>query len=372
MGAAPSVLRPYATISTTHRREIMDSTAAISGNGATRPEQDGEPNGAANDVYDVTIIGAGPTGLFGAFYAGMRTMKTKIIDALEEPGGQLTALYPEKLIYDAPGFPKILAKDLVQLLVEQASQWNPAMCLGERVLTLEKDGEDNWVLVTDKGCHLTRTIVVCAGVGAFAPNKLGVPGTEQYEGKGLYYFVKEKAAFKDKNLLIVGGGDSAVDWTLNLHGVARSVTLIHRRDEFRAHESSVTEMRNLPIQILTPYEVKAIVGEGKPERVTIFNNQTKEEVTLDVDAVLVNVGFKADIGPIREWGLTLEKRGIVVNNKMETNLPGVFAAGDIASEEVKMNLIATGYGQAALAVNVAKHYVDPKASIFPGHSSEKM
>jgi thioredoxin reductase (NADPH) len=329
---------------------------------------------ALDDLYDVTIIGAGPTGLFGAFYAGMRTMKTKIIDALQEAGGQLAALYPEKYIFDAPGFPKIIAKDLVKLLVEQASQWNPAICLGERVLSMRRDSDGNWVLGTDKGEHITRTVVICAGVGAFAPNKLAVAGIEQYEDRGVHYFVKEKAAFEGKRLLIVGGGDSAVDWALNLHGLAKSITLIHRRDEFRAHESSVTEMRSLPIDILTPYEVRSVLGEGRIEQVVIFNNQTKEEMTIDVDAILVNVGFKADIGPIREWGLELDKKGraVVVNFRMETNLPGVFAAGDIAAEEVKMNLIATGYGQAAMAVNVAKNFIDPKSSIFPGHSSEKL
>lgn len=346
-----------------------------SGNGATPGhEPDLAQMGNDGEVYDVTIIGAGPAGLFGAFYAGMRTMKTKIIDALPEAGGQLAALYPEKYIFDAPGFPKIVAKDLVKMLVEQASQWNPAICLGERVLSIARDADNNWVLRTDKDTHLTRTIVICAGVGAFAPNKLSVAGIEQYEGTGVHYFVKEKSAFAGKRLLIVGGGDSAVDWTLNLHGVADSITLIHRRDEFRAHESSVTEMRALPIQILTPYEVKSVTGEGRIEQVTIYNNQTKEETTVDVDAILVNVGFKADIGPIREWGLELDKKGraILVNFKMETNLPGVYAAGDIASEEVKMNLIATGYGQVAMAVNVAKNFIDPKASIFPGHSSEKL
>ena len=347
-----------------------------SGNGATMPDQQAElgANADARDIYDVTIIGAGPTGLFGAFYAGMRTMRTKIIDALPEPGGQLTALYPEKIIFDAPGFPKVIAKDLVKLLMEQAVQWKPAVCLGERVMSLAQDTDGVWILSTDKNTHYTRTIVVAAGVGAFAPNKLAVADVEKYEGDSLFYFVKEKAAFKGKRLLIVGGGDSAVDWALNLHGVADAITLVHRRDEFRAHESSVTEMRALPIDILTPFEVKSVAGDGKIERVVIFNNQTKEETAIDVDAILVNVGFKADIGPIREWGLELDKkgRGIVVNFRMETNLPGVYAAGDIAAEEVKMNLIATGYGQAAMAVNVAKNFVDPKSSIFPGHSSEKL
>ncbi len=353
----------------------------VPGNGAAAPDHEasatGEPLAESssepeNELYDVTIIGAGPTGLFGAFYAGMRTMKTKIIDALAEPGGQLTALYPEKYIYDAPGFPRIISKDLVKVLVEQALQWKPAMCLDERVMTLEKSDSGHWVLVTDKGRHYSRSIVVCAGVGAFAPNKLTAPGVDELEGVGVHYFVKEKAAFKDKNLLIVGGGDSAVDWALNLQDVAKSITLIHRRDEFRAHEGSVQELLNSSARVLTPYEVKQVLGDGKLEQCVIYHNKTKEEETLDIDAILVNVGFKADIGPIRDWGLALEKRGIIVNNKMETNLPGVFAAGDIAAEEVKMNLIATGYGQAAMAVNVAKHYIDPKSSIFPGHSSEKM
>ena len=346
----------------------MDSNEPKSGNG-TVP---GSGSAGGGDLLDVTIIGAGPTGLFGAFYAGMRNMSVKIVDALPEAGGQLAALYPEKYIYDAPGFPKVVAKDLVQMLLEQAAQWNPTMCLGERVLNLTQDAEGHWTIETDKNEHKSRTVVICAGVGAFAPNKLNAPGVSELEGVGVHYFVKEKAAFKDKNLLIVGGGDSAVDWALNLQDVAKSITLIHRRDEFRAHESSVTEMRNSKARILTPYEVKEVAGNGKIERVTILQNKTQEEDTLAVDAILVNIGFKADIGPIREWGLTLEKRGIVVNTRMETNLPGVYAAGDIAAEEIKMNLIATGYGQAALAVNVAKNYIDPKSSIFPGHSSEKM
>jgi thioredoxin reductase (NADPH) len=358
---------------------LMDSTERT-GNGATAPE--GQPelqtggtsadNGAGDELYDVTIVGAGPTGLFAAFYAGMRTMKTKIIDALPEPGGQLMALYPEKYIYDAPGFPRIVAKDLVKNLVEQSSQWNPSMVLGERVLTLEQAPEGHWVLTTDKGQHLSKTIVIAAGVGAFAPNKLNAPGLTDLEGQAVHYFVKEKAAFQGKDLLIVGGGDSAVDWALNLKDVAKSITVIHRRNEFRAHESSVTEMMNSGATVLTPYEVKEVSGNGKLERVTIYNNKTNEEQTLHVDTILVNVGFKADIGPIREWGLQLDKRGIVVNYRMETNLPGIYAAGDIAAEEVKMNLIATGYGQAAMAVNVAKNFIDPRASIFPGHSSEKM
>lgn len=351
----------------------MDSNGS-NGNGAGMPTpgEQAAVGHTAGELYDLTIIGAGPTGLYGAFYAGMREMKTKIIDALEEAGGQLTALYPEKYIYDAPGYPKIVAKDLVVQLVEQASQWHPEICLGERVLGLTRQEDGNILLTTNKGRHLTRAVVICAGVGAFAPNKLVAPGVSDFEGDFVHYFVKEKARFAGQDLLIVGGGDSAVDWCLNLKELAKSITLVHRRDEFRAHESSVNDLKASTVRILTPYEVKEVKGSSKLEQVVVYNNKTKEEVALDVDSILVNIGFKADIGPIREWGLELDKRGIVVNNKMETNLPGVFAAGDIAAEEVKMNLIATGYGQAAMAVNVAKHYIDPKASIFPGHSSEKM
>ncbi|HUS16737.1 MAG TPA: NAD(P)/FAD-dependent oxidoreductase [Chloroflexia bacterium] len=333
------------------------------------------PGSDGEDIFDITIIGAGPTGLFGAFYAGMRELRTKIIDALPEAGGQLIALYPEKYIYDAPGYPEIIAKDLVAQLVAQAARWNPAMVLGERVLHLQHRPDGIILLTTDKGIHLTRTVVICAGVGAFEPTRLKAPGVDALEGTGVHYFVKQKAVFKDKDLLIVGGGDSAVDWALNLQDTARHITLIHRRNDFRAHESTVNQLRASPaekLEVLTPWEVRAVDGQGKLERVTIFNNGTLEERSLPVDAVLLNLGFKADIGPIRDWGLVLDKRAIVINERTETNLPGVYAAGDIAAEAVKMNLIATCYGQAALAVNVAKNYVDPRSSIFPGHSSEKL
>lgn len=335
----------------------------------------GTPAPGGEDIYDITIIGAGPTGLFGAFYAGMRELRTKIIDALEEPGGQLAALYPEKYIYDAPGFPQIIAKDLVTNLVEQAARWNPTMCLGERVLELVHREDGIIRLTTSKGEHLTRTVLIAAGVGAFEPTRIKAPGVDQFETNGVFYFVKSKAAFAGKRLLIVGGGDSAVDWALNLQDTAAHITLIHRRNEFRAHESTVKQLYASPpdkLQVLTPWEVRQVEGDGRIERVVIYHNGTQEEQELQVDAVLLNLGFKADIGPIKGWGLDLDKREILVNQRMETNLPGVYAVGDIAHEDVKMNLIATGYGQAALAVNIAKHYVDPTASIFPGHSSEKM
>jgi len=327
----------------------------------------------SGDVYDLTIIGAGPTGLFAAFYAGLRQMKTKIIDALEEPGGQVAVLYPEKYIFDVPGYTRILAKDLVKSLVEQGLQYNPTVVLGERVTTLHKN-DGVFELGTDKGTkHLSKAVLVAAGVGAFSPNRLEAKGAADYEGKGVYYFVKDKSIFKGKNLLIVGGGDSAVDWALNIKDIARKMTLVHRRDVFRAHEGSVIAMKNSSVEVKLFYEVRSVTGDGsKVTKAVIFDNRTQAEQTLDVDAILVNIGFRADLGPIKDWGLQIDGREIRINGKMETNIPGVYAAGDIAGplDGVKLNLIATGYAQAALAVNVAKAYVDPNSKIFPGHSSE--
>ena len=327
----------------------------------------------SQDVYDLTIVGAGPVGLFATFYAGLRQMKTKIIDALDEPGGQVAVLYPEKYIFDVPGYTKILAKDLVKSLVDQAFQYSPAIVLGERVVAL---GRTDGVLQlkTDRGAvHLSKAVLIAAGVGAFSPNRLEAQGVADYEGKGVFYSVKDKNAFAGKRILIVGGGDSAVDWALAMKDFARSITLVHRRDVFRAHELSVRELINSSVDIKLFYEVKKVIGDGaNVTQAVVFDNRTRAETTLDIDVILVNIGFRADLGPIKDWGLEIEGREIRVNGKMETNIPGVYAAGDIAGpiDGVKLNLIATGYAQAALAVNVAKAYVDPDSKIFPGHSSE--
>ena len=327
----------------------------------------------SSDVFDLTIIGAGPTGLFATFYAGLRQMKTKVIDALEEPGGQVAVLYPEKYIFDVPGYTKILAKDLVKALVDQAFQYNAALVLGERVTTLRRtDGAIE--LSTDKGTkHYSKAVLIAAGVGAFSPNRLEAKGAADYEGKGVHYFVKDKSVFKGKRLLIVGGGDSAVDWALNIKDVAEKITLVHRRDVFRAHEGSVTELMKSSVEVKLFYEVKEVRGDGgKVTQAVIFDNRSKAETTLAVDAILVNIGFRADLGPIKDWGLQIDGREIRANGKMETNIPGVYVAGDIAGslDGAKLNLIATGYAQAALAVNVAKTFVDPNSKLFPGHSSE--
>lgn len=327
------------------------------------------------EVFDITIIGAGPTGLFGAFYAGMRQMKTKIIEALPEMGGQLAVLYPEKFIYDVPGFPKILAKDLVEGLVEQATQWGPTVNLEERVQTLhfgEEGDEEFMVLRSNRGVHYTRSILIAAGIGAFAPNKLKNETVEEYEGRGIFYFVKDKTPLRNKRILIVGGGDSAVDWALNLKDWSSEVTLVHRRDRFRAHESSVVELMNSPVNVLTHWEVDRVHGDGKVQGATIFNNESGEQEYVEVDYILMNLGFKADLGPIKEWGLQREKRYLVVDERQETEINGVYAAGDVCVREnvEALNLIATGFAQAAVAVNYAKRHADPSARVFPGHSSD--
>ena len=326
------------------------------------------------DVYDITIVGGGPTGLFAAFYAGLRQMRTKVVDALEELGGQVAVLYPEKYIYDVGGFPKITGKDLVKGMVEQATKFGPTIILGERIVTIKRL-EDGVIELTSSGGHrhLSKTVLVSAGVGAFSPNRLDAVGAPLYEGKGVFYFLKDKNVMKGKRLLIVGGGDSAVDWALNLNHWADSITLIHRRDVFRAHEESVSELMRCGVNVKLFYELKEVKGDGhKITGAILYDNKNKTETQIGADAILVNIGFRADLGPIKEWGLEIVGREIHSTGRMETNIPGVYVAGDIADPEgtVKMNLIATGFAQAALAVNVAKNHIDPNSRIFPGHSSE--
>jgi thioredoxin reductase len=334
------------------------------------------------EIFDITFIGAGPTGLFGAFYAGLREMKAKVIDALPQPGGQLITLYPEKVIYDTPGFPAILSKELVGNLVKQASQWNPTLALGERAETLEQlplpgsaPEETCWVIGTDKDRHYSRTVIVAAGIGAFQPSKLKNESIDRFEGNGVEYLVKDLNDYAEKRVLIIGGGDSAVDWALALEHIASEVTLIHRREGFRAHDSSVNELMASTVDVRIWYELDELQGKEHIERAVIFDNRTDERETIEIDAVILSLGFKADLGPIREWGLeTIGRRYIAVNHKMETSLPGVYAAGDVALQEDldPLNLIVVGYGQVTIAVNYAYTQIKPGGKVFPGHSSEKM
>ena len=321
---------------------------------------------------DINIIGGGPTGLFAAFYAGMRGASVRIIDSLPELGGQLMALYPEKYIYDVGGFPRVTGKDLALSLIEQGTQFGPAVHLEEQVRELVRD-EDGFTLVTDRGRYPSRTILIAAGKGAFSPRVLECAGYEELLGRGVEYHVRDPSGYEGKRVLIVGGGDSAVDWALALKDRTAELVLIHRREGFRAHAHSMQQMQDAvdrgQMRLLTHREVKEIHGHDCVASVTIFDNRTDEEEVLEVDAVLSLIGFRPDLGPLAEWGLELERNSIRVSSIMETNLPGVFAAGDIATYDAKLDLIATGFAEAAIAVNQAVHRIDPKARVNPGHST---
>lgn len=321
------------------------------------------------NITDIIIIGAGPSGLFAAFYGGMRQASVKLIESMPQLGGQLSALYPEKYIYDVAGFPKVRAQELIDNLVEQINIFNPEICLEERVLNVEKQDERHFIVTTNKGIHHGKAIVITGGIGAFEPRKLQLPEAEQYEQKNLHYFVQDLSVFKGKRVLLSGGGDSAVDWALMLEPIAEQVTLIHRRDRFRAHEHSVSDLMNSKVNVITPREITALHGEDRIEKVTIVDKKADVTEVIEVDEVIVNFGFVSSLGPIAEWGFDIEKGSIVVNSRMETTIPGIFAAGDITTYPGKLKLIAVGFGEAPTAINNAKVYIDPKARLNPGHST---
>jgi thioredoxin reductase len=331
---------------------------------------------AEQELRDISIIGGGPTGLFAAFYAGMRGASARIIDALPALGGQLMALYPEKYIFDVAGFPKVLAKDLVRDMATQALQFGATTHLGQVVTGLRRiengDGS-HFMLETSEGDYPTKTIIIAAGIGAFEARKLGIEGEDRYEEKGLFFKVLDPRQFEGQRVLLVGGGDSAFDWAVNLQGIAKSIMLIHRRDGFRAHQATINQVqefsRSGKCELRTFWEVKALHGNGKIERVTLFNSKTKEEEILEMDAVIPLLGFHSDLGAIKEWGLDTEKADIKVDQVMATNVPGIYAAGDITSYPGKLKLIATGAAEACIAVNNAVHLINPKAKVMPGHSS---
>jgi len=324
----------------------------------------------ADADFDVTIVGAGPVGLFAAFYAGLRTMKVKIVDSLSEAGGQLAALYPDTYIYDVAGLPKVKARALVDDLVAQALQYAPTICLGEQATTLTAEN-GGWVIRTDRDrLHKSRTVLLTAGIGYFAPRKLTDASLARFEGHGLHYVLPGLEIFRGRRVLLLGGGDTAVDWALHLEPLASELTLIHRRDEFRAHEDSVQKLHASRCRVVPFHELKTLEGGSHVERAIIYDNRSKTETTLPVDDVVVNFGFVANLGPLKTWGLSIKANSLEVSQKMETNLSGVFAAGDLVSYPGKLKLIATGFGEAAMAVCGAKMVVDPKARYFLGYSSE--
>jgi len=326
-------------------------------------------NQQATEVTDILIIGAGPAGMFAAFYGGMRQASVKIIESMPQLGGQLSALYPEKDIYDVAGFPKIRSQELVDNLAEQMKHFPVTICLEESVLKVTKLEERLFEIVTDKSTHLCRAVIITAGVGAFQPRRLELPEASKYEKKNLHYFVNDLKIFTNKKVLISGGGDSAVDWALMLEPYAEKVTLIHRRDKFRAHESSVENLLKSSIDVRTPKEITYLHGQDYIEKVTLEDCKTGEKCDMDVDAVIVNFGFISTLGPIAEWGFEIENGSIVVDSRMETSIPGIFAAGDVTTYPGKLKLIAVGFGEAPTAINNAKVYIDPDAKLSPGHSS---
>ena len=326
-------------------------------------------------IYDIAIIGGGPVGLFAAFYAGMRGASTIIADSLEELGGELMAIYPEKYIYDIAGFPAVLAKDYVGPAVEQALSMGAEVTLKTEVTGLERDEADDLIrLTTTRGQIVARTAIICAGIGAFEPKRLDVEGIERFEGgKGVHYFAKHIEDFRGKRVFIVGGGDSAVDWAITLGPIAESVTLVHR-SKFRAHEHTVQQLLDGPADVYFPgYVTTAIHGDDRLEAVTFVNNDSGEETTVEVDEMICAIGFKADLGPLKTWGLETQRNQIVVDKiTMETNIPGVFGAGDIVTYPAKFRLIATGVAEAVSAVNHAVTRYNPDARLDPGHSTNIM
>ncbi|MFQ3544754.1 NAD(P)/FAD-dependent oxidoreductase [Halobacillus rhizosphaerae] len=320
-------------------------------------------------VYDITVIGGGPVGLFTAFYGGMRQASVKIIESLPHLGGQLTALYPEKHIFDVAGFPRVRAQELVDNLKEQAMAFDPAIALEEAVESIERMEDQSFKLTTNQGVHYTKTIIITAGNGAFQPRKLKMDGTEKYENSNLHYFVDDMSKFADRNVMICGGGDSAVDWALMLEPIAKQVSLVHRRDKFRAHEHSVEQLKNSKVRLLTPFTPEKMIGEDRISQVVLQEVKGDKVETVDVDDLIVNYGFISSLGPIKDWELEIEKNSIVVNSKMETNIQGIYAAGDICTYPGKVKLIASGFGEGPTAVNNAKAYMDPNARLQPKHST---
>jgi thioredoxin reductase len=331
-----------------------------------------------DEVRDITVIGAGPVGMSTAFWAGMREATARVIDSLPELGGQLTTLYPEKWIYDVPGHPKVLARDLVELLRQQAlEQFEVPAHLDTtaEAISWEGEGEDRIVVLhTDRGELRSRTVIVSGGHGAFEPKKLPGYDLTPWEGKGVHYIVGEKALFEGKRVLIIGGGDSACDWAINLLDTASEIRLAHRREGFRAHELTVGQVLEAAdrgdVMLHVPFQIKEVHGDGSIERVRLFNSDDEEhEFEIEVDAILLQLGFKTALGPLKDWGFELEKGAIVVDPLMHTSLERVWACGDITTFDGKLKLIATGFAESAIAVAQAVHEIRPDTKIQPKYST---
>ncbi len=335
-----------------------------------------ETPGTASDPVqvDIAVVGAGPVGLFAAYYAGVRGLTVAVIDSLSQLGGQVTAMYPEKQIYDIGGFPEVSGRDLVSGLVAQAGQYDPTYLLGQEAQELEMTpagaGPGRLQVTTSTGTRVDcGAVVVTGGIGTFSPRPL--PAGEDYLGRGLDYFVPRKDAFVGKDVVIVGGGDSAIDWCLMLEPIASSVTLVHRRERFRAHAASVDKVRESSVEMILGAQVVALEGGDGVEKAHVQVKGEDSPRILACHHVVAALGFTANLGPLREWGVDLhDNRHLIVDSAMRTNVPGVFAAGDITEYDGKVRLIAVGFGEAATAINNAAVHMDPEAQLFPGHSTD--
>jgi thioredoxin reductase (NADPH) len=347
---------------------MIRSAASPNGTRAAASAQAAEGADSVAVAVDMLVIGAGPAGLFGGYYAGFRGMSVALMDSLPEAGGQVTAMYPEKMIYDVAGFPAVRGRDLIDALVAQAAPFSPTYLLGHQAAEIEHvDG--GIVVTTAQGARVrTKAIVITGGLGTFTPRPL--PTGTAHLGRGLVYFVPKLDAYADADVIVVGGGDSAFDWALALEPVARSVTLVHRRDRFRAHGHTVRQALASRVEVLTFTEVAAVHGDAWIEKVELLHTRTGERHVRSAQGVVAALGFTADLGPLSRWGLAIDKRHIVVDTTMFTGVDRIFAAGDITEYPGKVRLIATGFGEVATAVNNAAPVVDPSAKVFPGHSSD--
>jgi thioredoxin reductase (NADPH) len=324
--------------------------------------------GAYTKSVDVLIVGAGPVGLFGAYYAGVRLLSTAVLDSLEEPGGQITAMYPEKAIFDVAGFPAVKGRDLVEQLVAQAAPFNPHYLLGHQAVGLER-GAGGFAVSTSTGHRIeARAIVITGGIGTFTPRPLPTGG--EYLGRGLVHFVPDPAAYAGQDIVVVGGGDSALDWALMLESISKSVTVVHRRAEFRAHQHSVELLKGSSVRIITDAQVSAVRGDPDVSEVEVTVKDADAPIALACDKLVAALGFTANLGPLMEWGIDIQKRQIMVDTAGRTTVPGIYAAGDIVDYDGKVKLIATGFGEVATAVNNAFAYLNPGKSAFPGHLSD--
>jgi len=328
-------------------------------------------------VIDVAIIGCGPVGIFSAFQAGMLGMKACIIDALDVPGGQCSALYPEKPIYDIPAHPKILASELIELLEAQAQTFHPTYHLNQRVEKLIKKSDGSFLVETSKNTKINcKAIIIAAGCGAFGANRPPLTDIEKYEGQSIFYSIRSKNEFRDKNVVIAGGGDSAVDWAINLSEIANKIFVVHRRDKFRCAPESYEKLKKLSssgkIELIIPFQLEALEGNnGQLSAVIVkdFENNLKK---LEAQYLLPFFGLATELGPIADWGLNINKNHIEVEpSTMQSSVAGIYAIGDIATYKNKLKLILNGFAEAATACHDIRKIVHPDEVFHFEYSTSK-